>query len=66
MLIKRGIISTNKKDGKRAFRVYPKWDFPKNRQAEKTQKWQLENFYEVDNSTDLNKVVELYGVEKQG
>ncbi|MDG1993173.1 MAG: MepB family protein [Polaribacter sp.] len=43
-LIKNGIISTEKKDGKRGFRVYPIWDKPTSKQAIKTQKWQLEYF----------------------
>lgn len=43
-LIKNGIISTEKKDGKRGFRVYPIWDHPKSKQAIKTQHWQLEYF----------------------
>ncbi|WP_317196446.1 MepB family protein [Winogradskyella sp. SM1960] len=59
-LIKKGIISTQKKEGKRGFRVYPSWDKAKNKQAEKTQKWQLEYFYHIDDSTNLNKVAELY------
>jgi len=40
-LINKEIIRTEGKDGKRGFRVYPKWDTPKNKQAEKTQKWQV-------------------------
>lgn len=60
VLIKKGIISTEKKEGKRAFRVYPSWDIAKNKQAERTQKWQLDYFYQIDDSTNLNKVAELY------
>lgn len=60
VLIKKGIISTEKKEGKRGFRVYPKWDVVKSKQAERTQKWQLDYFYEIDNSTDLKRVSELY------
>ena len=60
VLIKKGIISTDKKEGKRAFRVYPIWDIAKNKQAECTLKWQLNYFYEINNSTDFNKVKELY------
>ena len=60
VLIKKGIISTEKKEGKRGFRVYPKWDIVKNKQAERTQKWQLNYFYEINSSTDLQKVNELY------
>jgi len=60
VLIKKGIISAEHKEGKRAFRVYPIWDIAKSKQAERTQKWQLSYFYEINNSTDLYKVAELY------
>ncbi|GAF02950.1 MepB family protein [Saccharicrinis fermentans] len=60
VLIKQGIISTEKKEGKRGFRVYPKWDNVKNKQAERTQKWQLKYFYVISSSTDLQKVDDLY------
>lgn len=63
VLIKKGIISTEKKEGKRAFRVYPSWDNANNKQAERTQKWQLNYFYEINNSTDLRRVEELYKTE---
>ena len=63
VLIRKGILSTERKEGKRAFRVYPNWDIAKNRQAEQTQKWQLDYFYEINDSTDLNKVIELYKTE---
>lgn len=63
VLIKKGILSTERKEGKRAFRVYPKWDIAKNKQAERTQKWQLDYFYEINGITDLNKVVQLYKAE---
>ena len=43
-LIKNGIISTEKKDGKRGFRVYPIWSKPTSKQAIKAQNWQLEYF----------------------
>jgi hypothetical protein len=45
VLIIKGIISTERKEGKRAFRVYPNWDIVKNKQAERTQKWQLDYLY---------------------
>ena len=60
ILIKKGIISTENKEGKRAFRVYPIWDVAKNRQAERTQKWQLNYFYKINASTDFKKVLKLY------
>jgi len=59
-LINKGFIITEKKGGKRGFRVYPVWDKTLNKQAEKTQKWQLNYFYEIDKTTDLKKVNELY------
>ena len=59
-LINKGIITTNKKDGKRGFRVYPKWNKTTNKQAEKTQKWQLNYFYEINEKTDFKRVQELY------
>lgn len=54
VLISQGIISTETKEGKRAFRVYPPWDTPNSQQAIKTQKWQQECFLEVG-SGNLNK-----------
>lgn len=45
VLIKNGILS-EMKEGKRGFRVYPQWDTPQNKQAIKTQVWQLEYFDE--------------------
>lgn len=46
ILIKKGIISTKNKEGKRAFRVYPPWTITTSKQAERTQKWQIEYFKE--------------------
>ena len=59
-LIRKGILSTPGKEGKRAFRVYPGWDTTSNKQAESTQKWQLENFYEIGERTDFERVKALY------
>ena len=46
ILIEKKIISnrTQEHSGKRGFRVYPKWDIPKSRQALETQCWQLNYF----------------------
>ncbi|GGH74198.1 MepB family protein [Phaeocystidibacter marisrubri] len=63
VLIKKGYIRTALKDGKRGFRVYPIWDQTSNKQAEKTQDWQLKYFYKIDELTNLNKVRELYGIQ---
>lgn len=59
-LLDKGIISTEKKDGKRGFRIYSKWDNAQNKQAKHTQEWQLKYFYEINNLTDLSIVRELY------
>jgi hypothetical protein len=49
ILIKQGIFSVKGKGGKRALRVYPVWDKPESKQAEKTQKWQLDFFLDLSN-----------------
>lgn len=53
VLITQGIISTSKKEGKRALRVYPPWDIPTSQQAIKTQKWQQACFLDL-NSRQIN------------
>ena len=62
VLIMKGIISTDTKEGKRAFRVYPGWDTAKNKQAQRNQKWQLNYFYEIGKRTNLKKVIDLYNI----
>ena len=64
-LINKGIISTKEKDGKRGFRVYPKWDNTLSKQANKTQEWQLKYFYEITNFTDLSLVKKLYNTNNK-
>lgn len=53
IMIEKGII-TNKKEGKRAMRVYPIWDVTNNKQAMQTQKWQLDYFLQIQNNGYLN------------
>lgn len=60
VLINKGIVSTDKKEGKRAFRVYPPWDQTNSKQAERTQKWQLDYFYELSKSIDFDRVKLLH------
>lgn len=60
ILRKQGIIATESKEGKRGFRVYPEWEKTDNKQAIKTQSWQLDYFYEINDNTDLEKVKLLY------
>ena len=60
VLIKKGIISITNKEGKRGFRVYPSWDEVQSKQAERTQKWQLNYFYSINNAEDLIKLNHLF------
>jgi len=60
VLIQKGILSTTKKEGKRGFRVYPTWDLATSQQAKRTQQWQLDYFYTINDSTDLQNVIQLY------
>lgn len=64
VLIEKGIISRKTKEGKRAFRVYPSWDNPESKQAIQAQNWQLDYFFEINESTSLDKVAELYKIKK--
>ncbi|EKT3966171.1 MepB family protein [Flavobacterium psychrophilum] len=61
VLIEKGIVS-DKKEGKRAIRVYPPWDKTENKQAQKTQKWQLDYFLEIpfDKKININHAKTLY------
>lgn len=63
ILIKKGIISTNQKEGKRAFRVYPSWDLPQSKQALQSQKWQLEYFCKIEESTENSRFSNLYSIK---
>ncbi|MFG2722045.1 MepB family protein [Streptomyces sp. NPDC048416] len=57
-----GVVSTNGRGGKRAFRVYPPWVTTTNRQAGRTQAWQLDFFLHLhqDGPVDLARVRKLY------
>ncbi len=62
VLCKYGIMSTNGQKGKLGMRVYPPWDVTMNKQAKKTQEWQLKYFLEVASSDliDIMQVKMLY------
>ena len=53
VLCERGIVSKNEVGGKRALRVYPPWDAVDNRQAKRTQAWQLEWFIEIPEKLNI-------------
>lgn len=49
VLASKRIITTKLKEGKRAFRIYPPWSNPKNKQAIDSQKWQSACYVEKSN-----------------
>jgi hypothetical protein len=59
VLIEKGIIVGKGKEGKRGIRVYPPWDKPTNKQAEKTQNWQANYFIHISNSTNFDAAKKL-------
>lgn len=61
-LINQNIFSVEGKGGKRGIRVYPPWDKAVNRQAQKTQKWQLSYFLDtpLNSSIDYERAKILY------
>lgn len=63
VLVDKGIVSNNVKEGKRGFRVYPAWDEAKNKQAISTQKWQLKYFLSIKNDIiNLDKAKALFNL----
>jgi hypothetical protein len=62
VLIAKEIVS-DKKEGKRAIRVYPSWDVTTSKQAQKTQKWQLDYFLEINQIMDLKRAKLLFLAE---
>jgi hypothetical protein len=64
VLITKEIVS-DKKEGKRAIRVYPSWDVTTSKQAQKTQKWQLDYFLEINQNQimDLKRAKSLFLAE---
>lgn len=61
VLKQHNMISSITTEGKRGFRVYPIWNKAENKQAQKTQNWQLNYFLETNDQTDLEFAKELYG-----
>lgn len=57
LLIKKNILSTKTKEGKRGFRLYPSWVKTENKQAEKTQMWQSEFFIDFTQEETKNSEV---------
>ena len=56
ILCQQGVFAINDIGGKRAIRVYPPWDIAVNRQAQKTQKWQIDYFLETSKHSAIDAV----------
>jgi hypothetical protein len=54
VLVSKGIVSKNGKGGKRGIRVYVPWDKPENKQAIKTQDWQVNYFVEIKENSQVD------------
>ncbi len=54
VLFEKGIVSKDGSGGKRAMRIYPPWDITENRQAKKTQAWQLMYFFEIPAAKNIH------------
>jgi hypothetical protein len=63
VLLDKGIMTGNDKEGKRGIRVYPPWDTVISKQAEKTQHWQAKFFLIIKQAdeTNLNLAKQLLG-----
>lgn len=53
-LIEKGVLSTKEKEGKRGFRLYAPWSKTQNAQAEKTQSWQKDFYFDISNPSKIN------------
>lgn len=60
VLIDKGVMSELGKGGKRGMRVYPSWDTVTNKQAEKTQTWQLNYFVRLKDLTSVDRTHKLF------
>ena len=54
ILYEKGVLAGKDSEGKRAIRVYPPWDVTTSRQAENTQRWQCEYFFELTANREEN------------
>ena len=62
VLLKKNILKSDITKGKMGIRVYPSWDTPTNKTAVKTQQWQLDYFFAVENLNVLpiERILKLY------
>ena len=61
VLLEKEFVSKGGVGGKRAMRVYPSWDRPDSPQAQNTQAWQVQYFFELSSSCfDRDRVQKLF------
>lgn len=60
ILLEKEVFSTKIKEGKRAIRVYPPWSETTSKQAQKTQLWQLDYFFEITPDVDFESFENLF------
>lgn len=60
ILVQKRIVSSERIEGKRGIRIYPPWDLALNKQAIKTQTWQLQYFLLITEDIDILRVQSLY------
>lgn len=58
ILEQKGYLQSHSKKGKLGFRVYPLWDKTENKQAQQTQKWQLDYF--IESPISVSKAMSLF------
>ncbi|MFC9473488.1 MepB family protein [Nocardia sp. NPDC056952] len=58
-LVEHGIVSVAGRGGKRGFRLYPPWSATRNKQAQKSQRWQSAYFLDLEN-IDRQRARHLY------
>lgn len=58
VLAQHGILSRTDTGGKRGFRLYPSWSSAGNRQAQKTQEWQLQYFIDESESEKFRVLIQ--------
>ncbi len=65
VLHENSILSDKIRDGKRGIRVYPPWDLASNKQAQKTQLWQVKYFLDLSGEAmiDWARVKELFHLD---
>ncbi|MBB6004366.1 MepB family protein [Arcicella rosea] len=62
VLAEHGILTNDGKEGKRGIRVYPPWDLATNKQAVKTQSWQLKYFLPINENNQYSVLKDIFNI----